>query len=108
MEYTKGEWEFCPGEFNCPEDEETSEQMPGSIISGASDDKGGWFICRIDNAPEYESNARLIAAAPDMYEALKDALLCVENREQKGKISGINWDGLVFDMRKALAKAEGK
>ncbi len=58
MNYSKGEWKFVPNEFNYPDGNETN--MPGSIRTEQ------WFICRIDNAPEWEANAPLIAASPRM------------------------------------------
>ena len=49
-----------------------------------------------------EANAHLIAAAPDMYEALKEGLklLDINLEYNRGKVSEL--------LRQALAKAEGK
>ena len=51
-----------------------------------------------------EANARLIAAAPDLYEACKTALTVTGGSK--------NWDGLthgfLVEIEKAVAKAEGR
>ena len=49
-----------------------------------------------------EANARLISAAPEMYEALKDLQKAIENGKER--IGAGRW----FNLDKALAKAEGK
>jgi len=56
------------------------------------------------NTEELEANARLIAAAPDMYEALKEALSVIRH---DGHETGVERDayGLI---EMAIAKAEGK
>jgi hypothetical protein len=93
MNYTKGEW------------------IKGS--KGSIDDKGGFPIAIVypdtrlsskDSIAKREANAHLIAAAPDMYEALQEAL---------GIFPGdwINQPYLVdihIKIQQALAKAEGK
>jgi hypothetical protein len=50
-----------------------------------------------------EANARLIAAAPDMLEALKD----IESKIVDYEAGRINWrpDGFLYRVRQALAKA---
>ena len=55
MDYTKGEWEALDN--NC-------------VVSGSGFDTSVIVCC--GNTEEAEANAHLIAAAPDMYEALKD------------------------------------
>lgn len=52
-----------------------------------------------------EANARLIAAAPEMYEALKLALEYWEHRQQRYKNRSPVW---VQNARAALAKSEGR
>lgn len=59
-----------------------------------------------DNATETEANARLIAAAPDLYEAAVSALdyleSCLDPKCEPGC-------GCVLDvLRQAIAKAEGR
>ena len=70
--YTKGEWKLLRDTFNDGE----KGDYPGYIgsIVAVDDSEYPWFIARIENAPEDEANARLIAAAPELYEALKLAL----------------------------------
>lgn len=56
---------------------------------------------------EGEANARLIAAAPDMYEALKVAEIASEELCQGQDPANECWNTLRM-IRAALAKAEGK
>lgn len=56
----------------------------------------------------YEANARLIAAAPDLFEALEDAAFLMR---MAAKIAGPMQDSFrrsAEDAAKALAKAEGR
>ena len=52
----------------------------------------------IDN----EADARLFAAAPAMYEALQEALRCIERHVPKTEFAPRQW------IREALAQAEGR
>lgn len=64
---------------------------------------GEYDICHVGNGPDRKANARLIAAAPDLLEALRD--LC--DHQFYGEISDseiVLWDAA----RAAIAKAEGK
>ena len=96
MEYTKGEWKFTRGEFNCSD--ESNSLCIGSITGGEEE----YFIARIENAEECEANAHLIAASPDMYEACKGVLDWWQR----------NYDGFlpseIANVLKAVDKAEGK
>ncbi len=88
MEYTKGEWKA------------TLEDGEWCVKADNVD-----YVCNCDwgaNQLTCEANAQLIAAAPDMYEACKDAIELLEiNLEyNRGKVSVL--------LKKALAKAEGK
>lgn len=56
----------------------------------------------VDRVSEVEGNAHLIAAAPAMYEALKDSLLMIPD----GMTS--NTHPIVQRIRQALAQAEGR
>jgi hypothetical protein len=61
-QYTPGPWEICP---NWPEQNQRKIQPEGEV-SGVALSFG-------DTDEEAEANARLIAAAPEMLEALKIA-----------------------------------
>jgi len=50
---------------------------------------------------ELEANARLIVAAPDMYDALRELLAAWDEFQNPA-------DGVAQDARAAIAKAEGK
>lgn len=71
----------------------------------AQDDAGTYAVCEIHEdckMDERAPNAKLIAAAPDMYEALKDLLAYVD-----GDISGpAQRDGIIAEARAALAKVQ--
>jgi hypothetical protein len=56
-----------------------------------------WRMEDDEHTPECEANARLIAAAPDLLEALKNVIRGVPD----------TWDG-VIKARAAINKAEGK
>ena len=79
-EYTKGEWRARKSD--------TSELWHITA--------DGKYICCCP--PEYEANAHLIAAAPDMHEALRDALGAIR---QDGEID-------YRQIEQALAKADIK
>jgi hypothetical protein len=49
-----------------------------------------------------QANAHLIAAAPAMYEALQEALKCIEKHVPKTEFAPRQW------IREVLAQAEGK
>lgn len=57
-----------------------------------------------DNQEEREANARLIAAAPELFEALK---VFLEYNDQGGPLS-FNTDAMWVKARTAVAKAEGE
>ena len=105
MEYTKGEWKVAKMYS------ETSSYM---IL-----DNQGQQICgiwlgntasKLIPEKEHEANAHLIAAAPDLYKGLKDALreicrLCVRlNPQHENCMSCEEMER----SRKPLLKAEGK
>lgn len=62
-EFTPGPWMFAEGKFNC-------DPRSGGIGSITTKEVGPWYVATIENAPGHEANAHLIAAAPDLYEAL--------------------------------------
>jgi len=53
-----------------------------------------------------EANARLIAAAPDLYEALR-AVLDLDNRQTTSLLTSLPLE-MISRIRAALAKAEGR
>jgi hypothetical protein len=58
-----------------------------------------------DTGEPSEANTRLIAAAPEMYEALRD---CVRALEGWTHLNGDGTDVAVIRARAALARAEGR
>lgn len=69
-----------------------------------NEDSFDW-VCSMQcsNIPEYNDNARLIAAAPELLEALKGII-------EIGKRDTTNpkYDGYFAEAKRAIAKAEGK
>jgi hypothetical protein len=101
MNYTKGEWEIANGTFIYCLNEAGTNRFDCGLQRGW-DDNG-----ERTSRGELEANAHLIAAAPEMYEALK---LMLERMESK--MVGSDY-GMAFELPKvwaerALAKAEGK
>ena len=95
-QHTPGPWSFKEGD---------RERRAMSDVFRAEDE--GFQICYVTcefhndiQRAEDLANARLIAAAPDMYEALKEA----EKRLRGAGMLG----GLDDPVRAALAKVEGK
>jgi len=93
MEYTKGEWRI--GE-NCNRLEIYAPFVNHGVIRIASAD-----TTTILSQEERQANALLIAAAPDMYEALKEARITLNILQPKGS-------AVLREIDTALAKAEGK
>jgi hypothetical protein len=91
MRYTKGEWEV----------------MGVSIVTSVRTANSRYLapVAKIEalSQVEREANARLIAAAPDMYEALKELRDSI--KEEFG-LATAQLDGYI-KANKALAKAEG-
>jgi hypothetical protein len=95
---------------------ETAQHTPGPWAAPGTDG-GEWVICHTDKggkrrtlAHAYnEQNARLIAAAPELYEALAECLPTIEGGiESEGTFEAehsIHARKLVVKIRAALAKA---
>lgn len=70
----------------------------------------GFSICMVqgDSGKPMESNAALIAAAPDMYEALINALRDMDKIDQVCKMAGVHEFSLMrAEIENTLAKANG-
>ena len=89
--------EFTPGPWKCIKDEMFDGRIVPADAYGNS--RGDGPICQVFNAyGRKDNNAHLIAAAPEMYEALRN----IENDD--GRIPASIWN-----MRNAaLAKARGE
>ena len=93
MNYTKGEWRVT-GE--CFHDNIGAYRL----VLGANDELIGHLWP--NSNPQTEANAQLIAAAPDMYEALKVVVGYFDSPEVS------NASDFIPQLRNALAKAEAK
>ena len=99
--YTKGEWnigEILDANFHA---------KLRTITSSNYQDGGFPFICYVNDAPnECEANAHLIAAAPMMYEALKELVdtYSIPDDYTENNPAHQCWVKAI----KALQKAEGK
>ncbi len=84
--HTKGEWTV-----------DNDPDLPLVVVCE------GNIICEMGKYPkEKEANAYLIAAAPDMLEALRCSLIIF--RWQTGE----KWDAIISDVEAAIAKATQK
>ena len=108
MNYTNGEWEVKQKELDEAiffENFTLLVQSEKLVI--ALCDREHW-----DKHKERLANANLIAAAPDMYEALSDLAACFRNTEILGNIQNEgekhSLEIAINSMSKALAKAAGK
>lgn len=99
--HTPGPWVYVAGRFNGRH----AKSASGSVMSA---DAYGWYIATIEDAPEAESNARLLAAAPDLLAALEAA--CEEIKYLR---DWANNHGAMYDEERfteglvAIAKAKG-
>jgi len=77
------------------------------VIASASDQLNGGYAVAELCGPDTEANARLIAAAPELYEALAQLLHeCVEAGFDAAR--DYNWPKSLADASAALAKARGE
>ena len=109
MKHTKGLWEVDPMR------PETDGELPGYVYVRPTIRKGS-PIARVNWQPtkgEGPANARLIAAAPDLADALRDLELVASRlsniKHQGGEIGPDDWSDLWWEIqtaRAALAKLE--
>ncbi len=91
MNYTKGEWKVA-GAFGTTIVSETGEFIATTTS----------IFAEPRERPKDEANAHLIAAAPEMYEALRTALADLEEDVQAPLLDSVKL------AKRALAKVEGK
>jgi len=89
MNYTKGEWYIEKTYGSIPEIRTKERRIAKPLYHMGSEDR------------EVEANSYLIAACPEMYEALKAII-------ESGVIPYCYSDKLVVAAKQALAKAEGR
>lgn len=83
----------------------------GSVINiaqcGKAEDGPYWSGSDYSTRAHQEGNARLISAAPDLYEALKQALIFIEGSDEFA-VGHPSAEGLSALVGRAIAKAEGQ
>ena len=96
MSHTKGPWSFS--------DETIRDGLRSRLIHGMPE--GMLAIVRVENQGSYygEANARLIAAAPDLLEALQGLLADIQDYQRINNLGGENNHWQVIS-RAAIAKA---
>lgn len=104
--FTPGPWQYRPHEF----DDWGVVKSDRFTICQARDDRAlDQEILnqhRRDGTDPWVANARLIAAAPDLFDACRD----IESKIVDYEAGRINWrpDDFLMRVRAALAKAEGR
>ena len=76
----------------------------------------GWNVanaaCRSRTSETQEANARLIAAAPDLLDALRSAASCMMLQQVlergRGDKTASGWDAPIAQARAAIVKADGE
>jgi hypothetical protein len=98
-QHTPGPWvyTFNPGEYS---ESEILDDEGRLIAIGAGQNYGCWRVGDDNGDAEFEANARLIAAAPELYETLKQLLDGMAGEEDSD-------DGVLKRARAAIAKATG-
>jgi len=108
--HTPGPWRFLEADDHNRDD---NSCRPITICGPADDDLANVYSSDDSTVSisreETVANARLIAAAPNLLEAAKDALSGWRYiRSQHGDLSGVGWDRVEDALRAAIRAAEGK
>lgn len=77
-----------------------SQQQPITEVQCGTDEHGDYLACEKEKA-----NAHLIAAAPELYDALEDLL---EQLDMTPELNLDSWGVYTFEAEAALAKARGE
>jgi hypothetical protein len=78
--FTKGPWKVSK-RSNLGDESKYPQWMQGSL-SITTSESCPWYIAKLENCPNPEGNARLIAAAPELFEACCDALKLLEGEDE--------------------------
>lgn len=104
--FTPGPWHFADAEYAAlgiarAEDGvyRPAASMAGAIVGPAQFDRGWHYVCAMNNHAEAAADARLIAASPELYEALLDMV----NKFERGGYGDAPCP-FVVNARAALAK----
>lgn len=113
--WTPGPWEYRPrehddwGEVRGAADANGVRWLVARATAGGPTDDASRARHRESRTDPYEVNGRLIAAAPDLYEALTDMLAGWEYiRQHHGDLYGVGWDRCEALANAALIKARGE
>lgn len=102
MEKTNQTTSFTPGEWI-----KAKGRVAGmEIIEISTDSQDTWIAHVLNTTPVDGANANLIAAAPDMYAALKMVLMRLESSWTKEEKENIRINS-INDIKAALTKATG-
>lgn len=103
-DHTPGPWRVEVGKDNL--NGSTDDPVYGGIYGGVTrDDSMGWAIARVwSDYPNYEADARLIAAAPDLLDACERAERLFDSEPLSFSAEHISE---LAAIREALRKAKG-
>lgn len=104
-------WTAGPWEWACDSYGKVQHSQKYDCVYASVEEAKGTRIVRIASRIENNANARLIAAAPAMYEALKYALECLEElKKDEPSYHFFHYGDVSADeiARAALAQAEGR
>lgn len=104
---TPGPWEIKPEEVDKPYIRIRGTQLGGrfKVANVLSPDYDGVHHCEAD---ETRANAQLIAAAPELLEALQNLIVSYDNFRERAGRNGDPENPLIIDARAAIAKATGE
>lgn len=112
-EHTPGPW-YIAEEGEKPDPNSPAYAIPHAVVGANVPDGANFYICQTIHGDSYErhnANAHLIAAAPDLLEALRAVLDDLALRSTKRDADGTKvlaaGRSVVFAAQEAISKAEG-
>lgn len=111
MNYSKGPWTFVEPAQKLPVYEEGINDrgyQKGDFSMPAVNDANGFWVAHFGATDECIANAKLISAAPELYEAAKNLLEAIQFTMAASKVEGSMFVNEFQDLKEAVMKARGK